>query len=202
MEIQLQELIDQIKKNGVEQAENEAEKIINSANEKAEEIIRDAQTKANSIITNAKNENQQIVKSSEDAIQQAGRNLLISFRESVERELNIILSQSVDNLYSSEALSKIIIDVIEGWTQKPDIDDLSVILNSDKLVLLENTILSGLKDRLISGITLKPNDNFNGGFRVLIENECAYYDYSTETVVDMLSNYLSPKIVKLLKEVE
>ena len=42
MEIQLQELIDQIKKDGVGVAETEAGKIISSAKEEADKILRDA----------------------------------------------------------------------------------------------------------------------------------------------------------------
>ena len=95
MEIQLQELIDQIKKDGVEAAETEAKNIIDSAKADAEKIIADAKAQANKILTDAKNENDKMVKSSEDAIRQAGRNLLISFRESVTKELNAIIGEKV-----------------------------------------------------------------------------------------------------------
>ena len=47
---------------------------------------------------------------------------------------------------------------------------------------------------------MKANDNFDGGFRIAVKGGSAYYDYSAETVVDMLSNYLSPKVTELLKE--
>ena len=53
-----------------------------------------------------------------------------------------------------------------------------------------------------SFLTLKANDNFDGGFRVAVNNSGAYYDYSAEAVVEMLSNYLSPKVTALLKEAE
>ena len=43
MEIQLQELIEKIKKDGVEVAEGEAESIINTAKAEAEKIISDAE---------------------------------------------------------------------------------------------------------------------------------------------------------------
>ncbi|MGN1267147.1 MAG: hypothetical protein ACI4UH_04330, partial [Dorea sp.] len=82
MEIQLQDLIDQIKKDGVESAEAEADAILNAAKAEAAKIISDAQVQADKMLLNAKNENERMVKSSEDAIRQAGRNLLISFRES------------------------------------------------------------------------------------------------------------------------
>ena len=87
MEIQLQDLIEQIKKDGVASAEMEAEAIVKAAKAEAAKIISDAQVEADKILLNAKNENERMVKSSEDAIRQAGRNLLISFRESVAKEL-------------------------------------------------------------------------------------------------------------------
>ena len=95
MEIQLQELIEQIKKDGVEAAETRAEAILEAAKAEAEKIISDAQAQADKIMLNAKAENERMVKSSEDAIRQAGRNLLISFRESVTKELNAIGSNTV-----------------------------------------------------------------------------------------------------------
>jgi V/A-type H+-transporting ATPase subunit E len=202
MEIQLQELIDQIKKNGVEAAETEAIAITDAAKAEAQKIIADAQAQAEKILASAKAENDRIVRSGEDAIRQAGRNLLISFRESVTRELEVILAKNVSDVYSSEAFSKLIVSVIEAWSQKPEADDISVILNTKDLEALEECLLASVKDKMLSGVTLKANDNFDGGFRIAVNEGSAYYDYSTDSVVEMLSNYLSPKVAKLLKEAE
>ena len=202
MEIQLQELIDQIKNDGVKAAECEADAILASAKAEAEKIVAEAKAEADKIIANAKSENDRIVKSGEDAIRQAGRNLLISFRESVTRELNVILGENVSAVYSSENLAKIVINVVESWAKKEDADSIEVILNSESLKEFEDTILAGLKEKMICGVTLKANDNFDGGFRIAVNDGGAYYDYSAEAVVEMLSNYLSPKVTALLKEAE
>lgn len=202
MEIQLQELIDQIKRDGVEAAATEAEAVVKAAKAEAEKIISDAKAEAEKILINAKNENDRMVKSSEDAIRQAGRNLLISFRESVAKEANAIISGNVEAVYSSENLAQLVMKAVEGWTGKPEAEDISVILNSEDLKSLEETLLAGLKEKMISGVTLKANDNFDGGFRIAAENGGAYYDYSSSAVVEMLSNYLSPKVTALLKEAE
>ena len=200
MEIQLQELIDQIKKDGVEAAETEAEAIVKAAKEKAEQIIADAQANADKILAGARTETERMTKSSEDAIRQAGRNLLISFRESVTRELNAIIGENVTAVYSSDALAGLIVRVVENWANKPDAEDIAVILNTLDLNKLEEILLAALKEKMLKGITLKANDNFDGGFRIAVNNGSAYYDYSAEAVVDMLSNYLSPKVTELLKE--
>lgn len=202
MEIQLQELINQIKKDGVEAAEIQAEAILKSAKDEAERIIADAKVQADKIMSDAKTENERIVKSGEDAIRQAGRNLLISFRESVTKELNAIVGENVSSVYSSDALSHLIIKAVENWAEKPDVEEIAVILGNDELKKLENAIQAALKEKMLSGVTLKATDNLDGGFRISVNGDGAYYDYSKESVTDMLSNYLSPKITALLKEAE
>ncbi len=202
MEIQLQELIDQIKKDGVDAAETQAAAILEAAKAEAEKIISEAQAQADKIMADAKSENAKNVKSGEDALRQAGRNLLITFRESVTRELKAIVSDNVNTVYSSDAFAKLIINAVEGWSLKPEADDISVILNSSDLAKLEDALLAELKVKMLGGVTLKANDNFDSGFRIAVNNGVVYYDYSAEAVTDMLANYLSPKVTALLKEAE
>jgi len=202
MGIELQALIDQIKRDGVEAAATEADAVLKAARDEADKIVAEAKAKAEKMLQDAKNENEKNVKSSEDAIRQAGRNLLISFRESVSRELTAITGQAVSAVYSSEALAQLVIHAVESWAKDPSTDDIAVILNTGDLQKLEETILAGLKEKMLQGVTLKANDNFDGGFRIAVNNGSAYYDYSAEAVVDMLSNYLSPKVTQLLKEAE
>ena len=200
MEVQLHELIEQIKNDGVAAAEAEANTIIDAAKADAEKLIADAQAQADKILAVAKAETERMTKSSEDAIRQAGRNLLISFRESVSRELETIVGENVAAVYSSDAFAELIISIVENWANKPDAEDIAVILNTQDLNKIEETLLAALKEKMLNGITLKANDNFDGGFRIAVNNGSAYYDYSAEAVVDMLSNYLSPKVTELLKE--
>ncbi len=202
MEIQLQELIEQIKKDGVEAAETQAAEILTCAKSEAEKIISEAKAQADKLIANAKAENQRTVKSGEDAIRQAGRNLLISFRESVSRELKAIVGDGVNTVYASEDFRKLIVTAVEGRIKNPETEDLSVILASDDLERLEAAVLNELKAKMLDGVTLKASDSFDGGFRISADKGGAYYDFSAEAVTDMLSAYLSPKVTALLKEAE
>ena len=133
MEVQLHELIDQIKKDGVEAAEAEAKAIVEAAKSGAEKIIADAQAQADKILAGARTESERMTKSSEDAIRQAGRNLLISFRESITRELKAIIGENVTAVYSSDAFAELIISIVESWANKPDAEDIAVILNTQDL---------------------------------------------------------------------
>jgi len=151
MEVQLGELIEQIKKDGVVAAEAEAKSIVDYAKKEAEKIIADAQAQADKILADAKTENERMTKSSEDAIRQAGRNLLISFRESVTRELKTIVGENVNAVYSSDALAGLIISIVESWANNPDAEDIAVILNAQDLNKLEETLLAALKEQNVKG---------------------------------------------------
>lgn len=202
MEIQLQELIEQIKKDGVEAAEAQASQILSCAKAEADKIISDAKAEADKLISAAKAENERTVKSGEDALRQAGRNLLISFRESVSKELKAIINDGVNAVYSSESFTRLIVAAVENRIKNPETEDLSVILSSEDLQKLEEALIGELKTKMLGGVTLKAADSFDGGFRISADKGGAYYDFSAEAVTDMLSAYLSPKVTALLKEAE
>ncbi len=202
MEIQLQELIDQIKKEGLEASEAQAAAKIDEAKAEAERIISEAKAVADEIIKKAKEENERLLHTSEDSIRQAGRNLLISFRESIVRELNALLNDEVNSLYASENLAELIIRTVEALANNESGRDMTLLVNSSDITELEKCLVSKLKEKMLSGVTLKADDSFSGGFRVGIEAESAYYDFSAESVTEMLSVYLNPKVTSLLKEAE
>lgn len=202
MEIQLQELIEQIKKDGVDAAESKADSIIKSANEQAEKIIADAKAEAEKILSKAKEENVKIVRAGEDSIRQAGRNLLLSFRESLVKELDAVTSARVAESYSPDVLAELIPKAVQAWAGNKNTDDITVLLNSNDLSQLESSLLSSFKEKMMNGVTLKPNDTFNGGFRISSKNGGVYYDYSADAVTEMLSAYLNPNITAIMKEAD
>ena len=125
--------------------------------------------------------------------------MLISFRESVNKELDAIVGEKVSAVYSADELSTIIAEVVKA---SPKSDDIAVLLNSKDLEKFEKSIIAALKAQMLEGITLKPDDNFMGGFRIEVDGGTVYYDYSANAVTEMLSAYLSPKVTALMKEAE
>ncbi len=202
MEIQLNELIERIKNEGVGAAEAEAAEILRSANDEKMRIIADANAEAEGILRSAREETERIRRASEDAIRQAGRNLLISFRESVCRELEAAVGAAVREAYSADVLGELIPKTVEAWAKNPDAEDMSVLLSAEDLSALETSLLAALKERMKNGVMLKANDSFDGGFRIAVRDGAVYYDYSADEVVDMMSSYLSPRVTALMKEAE
>lgn len=199
MDVQLQELIDKIKKDGVASAETSAQQIVAEAEKKAKAIISEAEEKAEGIIKNAKSETARMEKASEDAITQAGRNLLISFRDGITNELTALVQEETEKAYDKDLLKKIIPETVKAWTANTDAKDVSVLLPSKDLKALESNLKTALKAQISKGLEIKGDASLSSGFRIGSKDGSAFYDFSAEEVANLFSAYLNPKTTELMK---
>ncbi len=200
MDTHVEELIDRIKKDGVAAAENSASEKIAQAQKEADKIILNAKEEADKILRQAKDETARLEKASEDAIKQAGRNLLLSFRDSITKELSVLVSDEISKTYSKDLLSKLIPEVVKEWVKNNNAEDVSVLLNEKDLKDVESSLKSALKAEISNGLTLKVDNSISSGFHVGVKDGAAFYDYSDEAVADLFSAYLNPRIASLMKE--
>jgi len=198
MDVQLQELIDKIKKDGVATAEKEAAAIIAEAEKKAEQIIAEAESKAAEIIKNGKNETERMEKASEEAIVQAGRNMLLSFKDSLVKELDGLIQADTAKA-ETDVLAKLVPETVKAWAKNADASELSVLLSEKDLKDLEKGLTAELKAEISKGLEIKPDKTLTAGFRIGVKNGAAYYDYSAESLAEMFAAYLNPKVAGLLK---
>jgi len=199
MDVQLQELIDKIKKDGVASAETEAAKIIAESEKKAERIIEDAQAKASEIVKNAKVETERMEKASEEAIVQAGRNMLLSFKDSLVAELDGLIQAETAKAESKAVLEKLVPETVKAWAKNTEAGELSVLLSEKDLKDLEKSLTASLKAEISKGLEIKPDKTLTAGFRIGVNNGSAFYDYSAEALAEMFAAYLNPKVAALMK---
>ncbi len=199
MDVQLQELIDKIKKDGVTASEEQAAKIISDAEKKAKEIIADAEKRSADIIKNAKAETERMEKSSEEAVKQASRNLLLSFKDSLVATLDGLIQAETEKADTDKVLEKLIPETVKEWSKKSDASELSVLLSEADLKKLESAFKTSLKAEIAKGLEIKPDKTISAGFRIGVNNGAAFYDYSADAVAELFALYLNPKVAALLK---
>lgn len=200
MDFQLQELIDKIKKDGVSSAEAAAAQITADAEKKAASIVEEAQKKSDDMIKNARAEIARLEKASEDAVTQACRNMLITFRDSLIAELDSLIQSEAAKAYSSDLMKTLIPETVKAWSKNADASELSVILSEKDLKSLENELKAALKAEIAKGLEIKPDSALSAGFRIGVNNGAAFYDYSAESVADLFSAYLNPRVAAIMKK--
>lgn len=199
MDYQLNDLIEKIKNDGVAASEKLSDEIIAEAEKKAAAIIADAESKSQGILKTAKAETERLEKASIDAISQAGRNLLISFRDGINASLNAIIKAGTEKALDADILKTLVPEVVKAWISKPDSESITVLLSEKDLASLENTFTKNLKDEIDKGLEIKTDDSLTNGFRISSKDGSAFYDFSADSVAELFSAYLNPKTAEILK---
>jgi V/A-type H+-transporting ATPase subunit E len=198
MEIQLQELIDKIKRDGIVSATEEASRLKTQAESEARRIVESAKKEAETIIAKAKTDSERFEKAGTAALDQASRNLVLAFKGEIDALLAKIVNLGVTSSYGEDTLKLVLPDLVKNWAAKGG-DSLDLILSEDNLKKLQSYFNEKLAAEISKGVELKSNRNLGAGFRIASKDGSAYYDFSAESVAELLSAYLNPRLAEILK---
>jgi V/A-type H+/Na+-transporting ATPase subunit E len=199
MDIRVQELLDKIKREGVDSAEAQAAKIVAQAEEKRKAIIAAAEKEAKAIVEAGRLDAARAEESGKAALAQASRDLLLAFRGEVENLLAAIVKADTEAAFDADALKKVLPAILEAWA-KDGRDELAVLVPEKDLAMLEAFFKDKLASRLKSGVELKPLKNVKSGFRVAEKGGAAYYDFTAEAAATMIGAYLNSRLAAIVAE--
>jgi len=198
MEIQVQELIDKIKKDGVTAATEEANRIKTEAELEAKRIVETAKKEADAVALRGKEDAERSEKAGIAALEQASRNLILAFKDEVQALLSKIVNDNVSASYNDDVLKSVLPDLVKKWTEKGG-DNLAVILPEDVLSRLQGYFGEKLANEFNKGVELKSNRKLSTGFRISNKEGSVYYDFSAEAVAGLIATYLNPKLADIIK---
>jgi len=198
MDIQVQELIDKIKREGIETASKEVARIKQEAEAEARQIVESAKKEADEIINRGKQDAQRSEKAGIAALEQASRNLILAFKGEIQNLLDRITGTQVSAAYKEDVLKAALPELLKAWVAKGD-DKLVLLLPEGDLSSLEGFFKDKLKEELANGVELKANKALSAGFHISSKDGSVYYDFSAESVAQLLSAYLNPRLAEILK---
>ena len=196
----VQELIDKIKTEGVQAADQRAKEIEDNAQTDAQRIIADAQVQAKRIIADAQAQAQRTHESTEMALKQLARDILLALKKEIEGVLQKVISMKVKDSLSPERLSEIIGEVIRGSVKANLADnDIEVILSAGDIEKLKDGFIAKLQKEIKQPITFKSSDGISSGFTISFDEGKSCFDFSDESLIEYLSSYLNTQVASLLK---
>jgi V/A-type H+-transporting ATPase subunit E len=198
MDIQVQELIDKIKKDGIETASQEASRIKADAETEARRIVEAAKKEADEIIEQGKQDAERSEKAGIAALEQASRNLILAFKDEIKSLLDKLVASQVSADYKDDVLKAALPDLLKAWAQKGG-DSIAVIVPESELSKFQAFFNERLTTELWKGVELKSNRKLTSGFHISNKEGSIYYDFSAEAVAGLLSSYLNPKLAEILK---
>jgi len=198
MDIQLGELLDKIRREGVDPARTEAARIVAEAEERKKAIIADAEREAASLIAKARADASRTEDAGKAALAQASRDLLLAFKERIQALLDSLVAMETAQAYSSDVLAQAVIAVVSSMASGGDVE-FSVLLPPGELRKLENHFSEKLASELKKGLEIKPHSGIAAGFRIAQKDGSAYYDFSADSVAQLLSRHVNSRLAETLR---
>jgi V/A-type H+-transporting ATPase subunit E len=199
MEAQLQGLIDKIKTEGVAEAEKQAKKVVAEAEERAKKIVAEAKSQAEQITNQAKNEAVRTEEAGKKALEQASRNLFLGLQKNITDLFNRLLQKEIGKALSPEAMAGMLQKIVANWDRSGAQKDLEVLLGKKEAEDLSKGLLKKIQEEAKSGITLKPVESVDVGFRIGEKGGSMHYDFTDKGLAEILAQYLNPKLAEILK---
>ncbi|MFC1480004.1 V-type ATP synthase subunit E [Candidatus Omnitrophota bacterium] len=197
MEMDLKNIIEKIKEEGVSEADQKAAEIVEGAQKKAQDIIQAAKKEQEEIIKKAAQEAEKLTNNGEEALKQASRDVLLSLRENIVALFDRLTKENIAEELSPDVLKEMIIRLVESVTKQKQFD-IEVLLSKKDKDALEGGLFAALKKEAKKGVTFKAAPGIEHGFRIGEKGGTSYYDFTDEAIMEAFKRYLNPKIAEVL----
>jgi len=197
MEAQLENLIEKLKTEGVQAARKQSDDITKVAKSDAQKIIDKAQNEANQIIDQAQQKAVKFKTSAEAAVKQASRDTALIMKEKIFGLFDRVLKAQVQRSLSPDFLRELIPKIIEQMHTKETVEVLAGDADREKL---QQFLQAGLKKELKNEVEIKVSNRITKGFRIGVKDKNVYYDFTDESIVAALKEFLSPSLAKLMED--
>ena len=180
MELQIQNLVSSIRKEGIEAANKEAEAIIAEAKKKADSIVADAKAEARQQKEASEKEISILRESAMVNAEQAKRDAALAFKAEIQGEFEKLLAAGVRKELSGEGLGKLIRAALAG----EDISNYAAEVSE-----VNDALKAELAEEIRNGLEIRPNKSVQQGFRLAAKDGSGYFDCSDEGIMEILMPY-------------
>jgi V/A-type H+-transporting ATPase subunit E len=177
MELQIQDLVSSIRKEGIDAANSEADSILAEARKKADAIIADARAEAKRTKESSEKEIGILKESAVVSAEQAKRDAMLAFKAEVQAEYEKILGAKIRDSFNGEALGKLIRAAVEG-------EDVSAY--TAEVAEVSDSLKAELAEEIKAGLVIRPTKGISSGFRLAANDGSGYFDCSDEEILEML----------------
>jgi V/A-type H+/Na+-transporting ATPase subunit E len=198
MELQLQELLDRIKREGVEAGRAEAERVLAEAESARKALLEGAEREAKAIVDKARSDASKAQDAGTAALAQASRDVLLAFQDRLRALLDSVVHAETTAAYGPEVTAEALPAVLKALAAG-GAEDLAVLLPPAALAKIQSRFASRLAAELQAGIELRPDPGVDAGFRVSEKGGAAYYDFSARAVAELLSRHLNARLAEIVK---
>ena len=196
MDVKLDNLIEKIRKEGIDEAQLKADELINEAKKQASSILNEAKKESERIIEDGKRQAEQFQQNAEADLKQAARNTELLLKEKITGLFDNVFKKQVAAALTPDFLNNLITNIINTWAKDANAE---IIINDKDKKELENLLFTGLKKELKDSVNIRVSTDISSGFRIGLKGEHVYYDFSDEAIADVLKSLINRRLKEILE---
>lgn len=197
MEMELNKLIEKLKRDGVQEAEKDRDNIIKKAEEEARAIVENAKKNQQEIIASGQAKVKSFREAAEKALRQSARDVLLTLRERVTKFSNNLLMEKITGDLLDDILKDLIIKAVQNFRRDSDLD-IEVLVSPNMAKPLEKAVLKALNKEAKDALTIHGTPGIKKGFRIGEKGKDSYIDFSSNAIAEAFIKYLNPGLVERL----
>jgi len=201
MAAELQPLLEQIRKEGIEKAEAQTAELLAGAKAKAAQIVREAETRAKELVSKAEADAEIYTQRSTATLEQAARDLLITVGQGIQNIIADIIAESVDSALKTEVLEQMMIKMAQCCAANHGETRIELLISQKDQDDLVKFFAGKYREKMVHGIELHVDNEILKGFRVSFADDHVYLDFTREAIADALTAFLRPKLAEIVSRV-
>ncbi len=213
----VEQLIERLRREGVEAGEQQAAEIIAQAKERADRIVQQAQMEAEKILNETHEQSRAIRQAGEDALKLAIRDAVIKLRDTLLNSFSQEVARTVSQkMKDTELMARLIIELAGtvretmALDQRQDVEIYlpATVMGVEELKQNPEELAQGVLSQLTSniaekmlrqGVTIKVDPDLEQGVVIQLQDEKIRIDFTDKTVSDLLLAHLQPRFRALLQ---
>ncbi|MBF0475044.1 MAG: hypothetical protein HQK57_02145 [Deltaproteobacteria bacterium] len=204
----LKELIETLKKQGVESGEEASRQIIEEAKKNADQILAQAKSEAEDIVSEAKADADKRLKQLQSSMEIAASQFVTNLKKVIETNLiTLPLKQKLDDvLDNTEFLQVLLTTCIHEYVKHPDRSEVELLVSKEqqeKLVDFAMELIRSHADKEDGGhigLNLQ-SDGVEFGFMIGKIDGTVKLDFTDDAFLGMFLRYLSPRFREFFKNI-
>lgn len=201
MQTKLQELTERIYQEGVNKANEEADKIVREAKKKAEELVNKARKEADDILKNAGKEAESLQQNSLNELKLAGRQAISDLKQKIANLLEAkVIQPETKGAFKDVAFTQELIQtIVKNWNPRESENvALGLLLPKEKQKEFESFFKEKAKNMLDKGLEVEYSDRMKSGFKIGPTEGSYMISFADEDFENFFRAFLRPRLIRML----
>lgn len=200
MDLQVQELLDRIKTEGVDAAKAEAARILKDAEDRAAGIAAAAEKAAADAERASQARIAGMEAASRAALTQASRDALIGLKARVHSFMEQALRSDAAKAFGPDAMGALLPRLLVAAAEGSHEASLEVLLDAKTLSALDASLAARLSAEIGKGVVFKPFAGIDAGFRISTSDGAVQYDYSAESAAAIIASRVNARLADCVRD--